>query len=173
MKRLFMATVFAIAASGFACAQDPAPKPAPNAEHPPTNRMDQATPEMKGPSGKAEHAPTNRVDQAVPPMKPGAAQSADTGTKSGSLSASDQWIGRSVYSSDGKDLGKISSVQAGDVYADLGGFLGIGTARTLIKSSQIQEAKEDRIVLNLTEADAKNLPVVDEQKPAATPPQQQ
>ena len=126
---------------------------------------------MKAPSGEAEHAPTNRVDQAVPPMKPTDPQSADTGTKAGALAASDEWIGRSVYSSDGKELGKISAVQTGDVYADLGGFLGIGPTRTLIKSDQIQEAKDDRIVLNLTEADAKNLPAADAEKPAATPPQ--
>ena len=171
MRRALMAAILAIAACGLAYAQDPAPKPNPSAEHPPTNRMDQATPEMKAPSGEAEHAPTNRVDRAVPPMKPGDAQSADTGTKTGTIVASDQWIGRSVYSSDGKELGKVSSVQAGDVHADLGGFLGLGATRTLIKSSQIQEVKDDRIVLTLTEREAKNLPAAEKEQPAPTPPQ--
>ncbi len=163
--------IFAIATSGLAYAQDPAPKPDPSAEHPPTNRMDQATPEMKAPSGKAGLTSTIRVEKAVPLLKPTDPQSADTGTKAGALAASDEWIGRAVYSSDGKELGKISAVQAGDVYADLGGFLGIGATRTQLKSDQIQEVKDDRIVLNLTEADAKNLPAADAGKPAATPPQ--
>jgi hypothetical protein len=33
--------------------------------------MDNATPEMKGPSGQQEHPPTNRMGEVVPPMKPG------------------------------------------------------------------------------------------------------
>ena len=169
MRSTMIAAMFALAAGGLAYAQEPTPKPDPSAEHPPTNRMDQATPEMKAPSDKAEHAPTNRVDQAVPPMKPGDPQSADTGTKSAAFAASDQWIGRSVYSSDGQELGKIRSIQGEDSYADLGGFLGIGATRTLIKSSQIQDVKDDRIVLTLTEVEAKNLPATVEEKPTSPP----
>ena len=56
-----------------------------------------------------------------------------------------------------------------DVYADLGGFLGIGATRTLIKSSQIQDVKDDRIVLTLTEVEAKNLPATVEEKPTSPP----
>jgi sporulation protein YlmC with PRC-barrel domain len=180
MRRILIATTLAIAASCAAYAQDPAPKPDANAEHPPTNRMDEATPTMKAPSG-AEHAPTNRVDQAVPPMKPTDPQSADTGTKAGTSAdtgtktstfvASEEWIGRSVYSSDGKELGKVDSLKKeGDqsqLYVDIGGFLGIGTTRALISSDQIQEVQDDRIVLRLTEAEAKNLPAADDNKPAA------
>ena len=166
MKRILIATTLALATSCAAYAQDPAPKPDGNAEHPPTNRMDEATPTMKAPSG-AEHAPTNRVDQAVPPMKPTDPQSADTGTKAGTFTASDEWIGRAVYSSDGKELGKIASVQQGDLNADLGGFLGIGATRTLIKADQIQDVKDDRIVLRLTEAEAKSLPPANDNKSSA------
>ena len=176
MKRILIATTLALATSCAAYAQDPAPKPDANAEHPPTNRMDEATPTMKAPSG-AEHAPTNRVDQAVPPMKPTdpqsadtgtkAGTSADTGTKAGTFTASDEWIGRAVYSSDGKELGKVASVQQGDLNADLGGFLGIGATRTLIKADQIQEVKDDRIVLRLTEAEAKSLPPANDNKSSA------
>jgi hypothetical protein len=82
MRRALIAAALTMA-GGIALAQDPAPKPDANAEHPPTNRMDRAMPEMKAPGG-TEHAPTNRVDQAVPPMKPGDPQSAGTGTTSAS-----------------------------------------------------------------------------------------
>jgi hypothetical protein len=172
MRRALMAVV-AIAAGGFAYAQDPAPKPDSSAEHPPTNRMDQTTPEMKAPSDKAEHAPTNRVDQAVPPMKPGDPQSADTGTTTGtgSLAASEEWIGRSVYSSDNKQLGEVAKLSGSDIYVDIGGLLGIGETRALIKADQIQEVRDDRVVLKLSEAEAKNLPAAEEEKPATTPPQ--
>jgi hypothetical protein len=52
-------------------ASSPAPKPTAD-EHPPTNRMDSATPEMKTNDPDTEqHAPTKRMGEAVPPMKPG------------------------------------------------------------------------------------------------------
>ena len=95
----------------------------------------------------------------------GTGTSADTGTKAGTFTASDEWIGRAVYSSDGKELGKVASVQQNDLNADLGGFLGIGATRTLIKADQIQDVKDDRIVLRLTEAEAKNLPAAEEKSP--------
>ena len=121
----------------------------------------------------AQHAPTNRVDEAVPPMKPTDPQSADTGTTAGSgaFAATDQWIGRDVYSSDGKDIGEIVSLSGGDIYVDVGGFLGLGETRALIKADQIQDVKDDRIVLKLSEAEAKNLPAAEAETPATTPPQ--
>jgi hypothetical protein len=172
MRRALIAATFALATGGLALAQDPAPKPDANAEHPPTNRMDQATPQMKAPA-ETEHAPTNRMDQAVPPMKPGDPQSADTGTKSGggTTAPSDEWIGRAVYSSDGKNLGDVAKLSGNDVLVDIGGFLGIGATRALIKADQVQDVKDDRIVLKLSEAEAKKLPAAEAETPATTPPQ--
>ena len=178
MRHLLIATLFAISTGGVAYAADPATPPDPNAEHPPTATMDKATPTMKAPAGQIEHAPTNRVDQAVPPMKPTDAQTTDTGTKpAGVFVANEQWIGRPVYSSGGKDLGKVASLNKegnqSEFYVDIGGFLGLGSTRTLIKSDQIKEVQNDRIVLSLTEAEAKNLPAAEDKKPAETPAQQQ
>jgi hypothetical protein len=169
MKRAWIAAVFAIATSGAALAQDPAPKPDANAEHPPTNRMDEATPTMKAPAGETEHAPTNRVDEAVPPMKPTDPQTADTGTKTGAAVPNEQWVNRAVYSSDGKNVGEVASVSGSDLYVDIGGLLGMGETRALIKSDQIQDVQDDRIVLKLTEAEAKSLPAADQ--PAEAPKQ--
>ena len=169
MKRALIAAVFAIASGGAAIAQDPAPKPDPNAEHPPTNRMDEATPTMKAPAGESEHAPTNRVDQAVPPMKPTDPQTAETGTKTGAAVPNEQWINRAVYSSDGKNVGEVASLSGSAVYVDIGGLLGMGETRALIKSDQIQDVQDDRIVLKLTEAEAKSLPAADQ--PAEAPKQ--
>jgi sporulation protein YlmC with PRC-barrel domain len=171
MRRVLIATALAMAASCAAYAQNPAPKPDANAAHPPENRMEQATPTLKAPEGQLQTAPTGRVGEAVPPMKSTDPQSADTGTKAANIVANEQWIGRSVYSSDGKDLGKVASLKKdgnqSEFYIDIGGFLGIGATRTLISSDQIQEVKDDRIVLRLTEAEAKKLPAADDSKPAA------
>jgi hypothetical protein len=113
-----------------AYAQNPAPAPEPNAT-PPSNQAAPATPDMPAP---APNAATFVPDQS--------------------------WVGRYVYSSDGKDLGKIASVNGAGalIYFDTGGFLGLGTTRKHVAADQVQDVKRDRIVLKLVKADADNLP---------------
>jgi hypothetical protein len=167
MRRILIATVAACAVSSLAAAQD-LPKAAPGAEHPPTAAMDKATPDMKAPEGQQQTAPTDRVGEAVPPMKSTDPQSADAGAKTATLVPDQQWVGRYVYSSDGKDLGKIASVKkngtSGEIYFDMGGFLGLGATRKSVTSDQVQESKNDRIVLRLSEAEAQKLPAAAEDK---------
>jgi hypothetical protein len=173
MRSVLIAGILAIAASGAAWAEESSARPESGAEHPPTNRMDQATPTMEAPGAQQEHAPTNRVDQALPPMKPSDPQSkaetapdssgsatAPATTGPATAAANEDWIGRPVYSSDEKQLGEVVALtKGGDGFdADIGGFLGLGESRVHISSDQIQEVKDDRIVLRLTEAEAKNLP---------------
>jgi hypothetical protein len=128
--------------------------------------MEQATPTTKAPEGQQQAAPTDRVGDVVPPVKSTDPQSADTGTKTGTLVPDEQWVGRYVYSSDGKDLGKIASVKksgtSSEIYFDMGGFLGLGATRKGVTLDQIQDAKNDRIVLSLSEADAQKLPAADD-----------
>jgi sporulation protein YlmC with PRC-barrel domain len=176
MRRVLIATIFAAAASYAAYAQDAAPKPDANAPHPPENRMDQATPTMKAPEGQPQAAPTNRVGEAVPPMKStDKEQSAGTGTQTpgaASLTVTEDeaktWIGRAVLSSDGKKIGDVADLKRDpdnkltELYADIGGFLGLGATRTLVRADQIQEVKSDGIVLKLSEAEAKSLPAADQ-----------
>ena len=172
MKRILIAAILSVAAGAAAYAQDPASKPDTNTEHPPTNRMDQAVPTMKAPSGQ-EHAPTNRIDQAVPPMKSTDAQSTGPSTQVGALTPDEKWIDRAVFSSDGKELGKVANVKKdgsqSQLTVDMGGFLGLGTTPVLIKPDKIKEATDERIVLNISEAEAKSLPSAD----AAEEPAQQ
>ncbi len=49
----------------------------------------------------------------------------------------------------------------------MGGFLGFGETRVRATSDQLQEVREDRVILNIAEADAENLP------PVADEPSQQ
>ena len=167
MRHFLIATVAALAAGTIAHAQD-LPKTDSPAEQPPTATIDKLTPTMKAPEGQQQAAPTNRVGEAVPPMKATDPQATDAGAKTGALVPDQNWVGRYVYSSDGKDLGKIASVKtkgtSGEVYFDMGGFLGIGTTRTRVTSDQIQDVQNDRIVLRLTQAEAKNLPAADDSK---------
>jgi PRC-barrel domain len=200
MKRLILSLVLACAASSFAYAQEQAAQPDPNAEHPPTNRMDAATPTMKAPDGAEQTAPTNRVGEAVPTMKPDD-KSSDTAASPASPPASDtaqsppsapsdtmnataepaapaptfvlseeaakSWIGRPVYSIDDKNLGEVAALQRdgnGAVSAfdaDIGGFLGFGETRVRLTTDQIQDVKDDKLVLKLTKDEAEALPPVE------------
>jgi hypothetical protein len=78
-----------------------------------------------------------------------------------STKPTDAWIGRAVYSSDGKHLGEVAALSQDQFYADIGGFLGIGETRVLLSGDQIDSVKDDRIVLKLSEAEAKALPASD------------
>ena len=164
MRYFLIASVAACAISSVAVAQD-VPKAAPGAEQPPTATMDKATPDMKAPEGQPQAAPTNRVGEAVPPMKSTDPQSADTGAKPATFVADQTWIGRYIYSSDGKDLGKIAAVKktgaSSDIFFDMGGFLGLGATRKQLTSDHVKDVQSDRIVVRLSEADAQKLPAAD------------
>jgi hypothetical protein len=169
MRHVLFAVVFALAAGTAAYAEDPAPKPEPGAAHPPTGRVEQSTPTMKAPDGQEMHPPTGRVGDVVPPLKSTDKPSLGAGktTEGVAFAASEEWIGRSVFSSDGKELGKVATIEkdGNAFFADLGGFLGLGATRTHIAHDKIQSVTEDRIVLKLSEGEAKNLPAAEEEKP--------
>jgi hypothetical protein len=73
------------------------------------------------------------------------------------------WIGKPVYSSDGTKLGEVEAFQLGadnlitGMYADIGGFLGFGEHRVNLTPAQIS-LQADRVILDLTAAQAKQLP---------------
>lgn len=167
MRHILFAVVLALAAGTVAYAQGPAPKPEPGAAHPPTGRVEQSTPTMKAPDGEEMHPPTGRVGDVVPPLKSTDKPSLGAGktTEGAAFTASEEWIGRTVFSTDGKELGKVASFEDGAIFVDLGGFLGLGATRTRIAPEKIQSVTEDRIVLHLTEGEAKNLPAAEEEKP--------
>jgi len=113
------------------------------------------------PRGQKSSTLANNSDHTVGPTKTTPAQLAEAV----SPLAFQEWIGRSVESSDGKDLGQVSGLNEDDqneFYVDLGGFLAIGETRVRISSDEVQKVKGDRIVLRLTEVEARNLPPVDD-----------
>lgn len=83
-----------------------------------------------------------------------------------SMKPTEAWVGRAVYSSEGKHLGEVAAIADDSVYVDVGGFLGIGESRVLLTNNELGSVEPDRIVLKLTEAEAKKLPSTDA-KPAA------
>ena len=138
MRHLLVATIAALAASNVAYAQEAPPTP---------------------------QAPANQMERAAPPTKPAAPQSAEPSAKPATFVPNQQWVGRYVYSSDDKELGKIKSVKtsgtSNQVFFDMGGFLGLGATRKSVTSDQILDVNKERIVLHLTEAEAQKLPAAE------------
>jgi hypothetical protein len=75
------------------------------------------------------------------------------------------WIDKPVFSSDGKEVGEVASFRRGvdntvlEMHADIGGILGMGETRVTVAPAQFQ-LQNDRVVLTLTEEQAKALPKV-------------
>ena len=104
------------------------------------------------------------ADPATAPRGQHETTPAKTAAAVGTSLAFQDWIGRSVESSDGQSLGEVSGLNEDDqneFYVDLGGFLALGATRVRVSSDEVREVKDDRIVLRLTEAEARNLPPAD------------
>jgi len=109
---------------------------------------------------------------AAPPAAMPANPSANTAT-TGSIASdvvlseeeSKKWIDKVIYSSDGANLGEVAafardgSGRVTEMHADIGGLMGIGETRVRIMPSQFR-LEGDRVTLNLTKEQAKNLPKV-------------
>ena len=76
-------------------------------------------------------------------------------------------IGATVVSSDDSNLGDVAAIQRSadgkitELHADIGGFLGIGQTRVRVMPSEFTVAADNRILLKLTAAQAKELPKVE------------
>ncbi len=76
------------------------------------------------------------------------------------------WIAKPVYSSDQKNIGEVAVVDrstTGEVtalQADIGGFFGIFETRVRVDPSEFK-LMQDRVVLNITAEQAKELPKIE------------
>lgn len=75
------------------------------------------------------------------------------------------WIDKPVYSADDRNLGEVvefrrdNSGKVLGMYADIGGFLGIGETRVLLRPEQFRLGA-DRVMLTLNSEEAKSLPKI-------------
>jgi len=102
---------------------------------------------------------------STPPSAPPSAMKPDDTKISLTEEQAKKWIDKPVFSSDGKELGEVAAFKRSadntvlEMHADIGGVLGIGETRVTLTPSQFK-LQNDRVVLNLTEAQAKALPKV-------------
>lgn len=119
---------------------------------------------LVGGSAFAQTSTTAPAAKAPPPAAAMPAEKMDH-----SLTLTDDqaknWINKAVYSSDGKNIGEVAaftrdaSGKVTEMHADIGGFLGIGETRVRVMPAEFK-LMNDRVVLNLTGDQAKNLPKV-------------
>ena len=75
------------------------------------------------------------------------------------------WVGKGVYSSDGDKLGEVAAIlrtadnKITELRADIGGVLGLGQREIALPAGRFS-LQNDRVVLGLTAAQAKDLPKV-------------
>jgi PRC-barrel domain len=75
------------------------------------------------------------------------------------------WVDKPVYSNDGQKLGEVAAFQRNpdntvtEMHADIGGFLGLGETRVKLAPTQFK-LQGDRVVLDMTAAQAKELPII-------------
>jgi hypothetical protein len=106
--------------------------------------------------------------QTTPPTTPQSAPPAAMTTESKVTLTEEQaksWIDKLVFSIDGKELGEVAGFKRAadntvlEMHADIGGLLGIGETRVSVTPAQFK-LQNDRVVLTLTEEQAKALPKV-------------
>jgi hypothetical protein len=88
---------------------------------------------------------------------------ADAGKMTLTEAQAKTWVDKPVYSSDNKQIGEVASFKRGadnvvtEMHADIGGMLGMGETRVKLIPDQFK-LQDDRVVLNLTQEQAKTLP---------------
>lgn len=101
----------------------------------------------------------------TPQSPPPAAIKPDTSKITLTDEQAKSWIDKPVFSSDGKELGEVAAFKRAadntvlEMHADIGGMLGIGETRISVTPAQFK-LQNDRVVLSLTEKQAKDLPKV-------------
>jgi hypothetical protein len=158
MRTLSIATVLATTLALPAMAEDTKTKIEPGSG--PTSTMTDAAAPMQ---------PGNAELQSDSKSSPGATTAAAPAEQSPSLSLTVQegmtWINKPIYSSEGKEIGKVVAFERDadnkviGMHADVGGFLGLGETRINLTPAQFK-LLIDRVVLSLTAEQAKKLPAV-------------
>ena len=105
---------------------------------------------------------------AVQPSTPPAGAAAVKPAAAALMLTSDEaktWIDKPVYSSDNTKIGEVAAFARGadntvnEMHADIGGFLGMGETRIRLMPAQFR-LQGDRVALNLTAAQAKEMPKI-------------
>lgn len=110
-------------------------------------------------------AQAQTTPQTTPQSPPPAATKPEAAKITLTEDQAKSWIDKRVFSSDGKELGEVAAFKRAadntvlEMHADIGGLLGMGETRVTLMPAQFK-LQGDRVILNLTEEQAKALPKV-------------
>jgi hypothetical protein len=146
--------------SGLAVAQA-APETTPQGE--PTAKSDST---KSDPAKSDNTAKTDDTAKSDGTANKGSTANAESAKMTLTEAQAKSWIDKPVYSSDGKEIGEVVAFKRGpdnavlEMHADIGGTLGMGENRVKVMPQQF-ELQDDRIVLEMTESQAKDLPKIE------------
>ena len=110
-----------------------------------------------------------KTTPSTPPAASNAAKPDATKADAAKMTLTEQqaksWVDKPIYSSDNKEIGEVVTFKRGadnavlEMHADVGGALGMGETRVKLMPEQFK-LQGDRVVLNLTEAQVKDLPKI-------------
>jgi hypothetical protein len=110
-----------------------------------------------------------KTTPSTPPAASNAAKPDATKPDAAKMTLTEQqaksWVDKAIYSSDNKEIGEVAAFKRGadnvvlEMHADVGGALGMGETRVKLMPEQFK-LQGDRVVLNLTEAQVKDLPKI-------------
>ena len=110
--------------------------------------------------------PAPGATTTAPAPAPGAAMAAPAeGSVTLTAKQAESWVGKPVYSSDGKNIGEVAAFarstddKVSEMHADIGGFLGIGETRVKLMPGQFA-LSGDRVTVDMTSEKVKDLPRV-------------
>lgn len=123
----------------------------------------QTAPTPSEPPAMTEPAPSTTPSVTPSPSAATTDTTAATDTPMMTDDEAKNWVNKTVYSSDGKNLGEVAAIlrdssgKVTELHADIGGFLGLGETRVKVLPDQFK-VSSDRVILNVPGDQAKNLP---------------
>jgi hypothetical protein len=135
----------------------------PPATTPPSTTQDRV-PADKSPSMVQDKSPSTTAPSVQSGTQPATQDAASAVTLTEDQAK--EWVDKPVFSSDGKEIGEVyefkrtADNKVTELHADIGGFLGMGETRVKLAPSEFK-LQGDRVVLNITEEQAKALPKVE------------
>jgi hypothetical protein len=163
IKLLSSASVIALLAMSPAVAQTTTTPPATTQDKSaaPSATQDKST----TPSTTQDKSATPGTQSATPSTQSGTQPAAQDQASAVTMTEDQakEWVDKAVYSSDGKEIGEVYEFKRSadnkvtELHADIGGFLGMGESRVKLTPSEFK-LQGDRVVLNITEEQAKALP---------------
>jgi hypothetical protein len=166
LKLLSSVSIVALLAIAPAAAQTTPPATTPPAATQDKSPSTTTAPSMTQDKSPSTTAPSMTQDKSAQPSQQSGTQPSTQEQASAVTLTEDQakeWVDKPVFSSDGKEIGEVAEFKRSsdnkvtELHADLGGFLGMGETRVKLSPSEFK-LQGDRVVLNITEAQAKALP---------------